>query len=1168
MSLKIYLLGQFNLAAGEQQLGLNSRPAQSLFAYLVLSAGMTHRRELLAGLLWPESNEGNARSYLRQALWRIRKTLDDGAVNPEHYLQITDMSVTFNAASDYWLDVDQVLESSETATVDALLETADLYRGELLPGFYDEWISSERDRIQAAYQQKMCQLLEILLQDGRWHEAIKRGEQWIQFAHAPEQAFRMLMSAYAGLEDQMMVQATFERCKDALERELALAPSEETVQLYRELRSGAAAHHGQYSRPPPVIASKQPAFLVSEEPVSAEQTLFVSREREIDTLRELLRQAMDHKGRITFITGEVGSGKTALMSEFSRRVMRNYKNAIVVSGSCNMHTGIGDPYLPFRELLEMLTGDVEGRWAAGAITTNHARQLWYSLMVSTEAVAKDGAELVNTFIHGPSLRERVAACATSEDEWLDRLDQLCAQEVRKEISFSTQQSDYFEQYSRVLQSISRRRPLVLIIDDLQWADLGSINLLFHLSRQIAGCRILILGAYRPEEITLGRDGRRHPLEPVVNEIQRVFGQYTLNLDESQSRAFVDSILDSEPNQLGPSFRHLVFRQTQGNPLFTIELLRGMQERGELRRNENGQWIEEETLNWEILPARVEAVIAERIGRLDQPLRSILRVASIEGEQFSAEVVARVLGHEERRVLVHLDSDLERKHRLVRAQSIERKGDVLFSKYRFQHNLFQNYLYNNLNEIERVRLHEQVGTTLEELYQKREDVPAIATQLARHFTEAQVTNKAIYYLHQAGKKAVELSAYRESITHLEKGLTLLKTLPQSPERDGQELVFQIALAIAFQSMEGNQSEYVREAWKRAQDLGTQTGVTQQDSVVLAELGNYHFVRAEYSRALTISEQALNLALETGDSLQIALSQWHYGLALFPMGKFAQAHEKFADTLSSYIPQEHHLRFVALRGSDAGLSAMAYDACCLWCLGYLDEAQKCSDRSLELALKFNHAFTLADVLSYGGCMYNKICGNDQAQQDCADQLSSLSPRFSHGLWAGEVNCFRGDVLARQGQFEEGLDLIEFGITSNRARNSNLFIPLYYCCLAEAYVRTGRLDAGKAAIDDGIRLATETGEYFYMAELRRVKAKILCLEDRKNEAVDNLQEAVEIARSQEAKSWELRSAIDLARLYQEMGRGESALEVLEPVCSWFPMSADSTDLSRARALVTELT
>ncbi len=221
-----------------------------------------------------------------------------------------------------------------------------------------------------------------------------------------------------------------------------------------------------------------------------------------------------------------------------------------------------------------------------------------------------------------------------------------------------------------------------------------------------------MGAYRPEEVAIGRDGERHPLEPVLNEFQRDFGDMTVDLRRAERWDFMEALLDSEPNRVGRPFREMLYRQTRGHPLFTVELLRGLQERGDVVQDSEGQWVEGPELDWETLPARVEAVIAERIGRLAQPLQAALRVASVEGEVFTAEVVAQVQAADGREVVSLLSGELDRRHRLVRAQAIERLGQQRLSRYRFRNYLFQKYLYDNLDEVERTYLHEDVGRALE------------------------------------------------------------------------------------------------------------------------------------------------------------------------------------------------------------------------------------------------------------------------------------------------------------------------------------------------------------------------------------------------------------------------------------------------------------------------
>jgi len=284
--------------------------------------------------------------------------------------------------------------------------------------------------------------------------------------------------------------------------------------------------------------------------------------------------------------------------------------------------------------------------------------------------------------------------------------------------------------------LAAQQPLLLVLDDLQWADAASINLLFRLGRRIRDSRILVVGAYRPDEVALGRRGERHPLEKVLAEFKRYFGGVWVDLGQAEpaeGRQFVDAFLENEPNRLGESSRQALFAHTGGHPLFTIELLREMQERGDLIRDEEGLWVEGPALDWGTLPARVEGVIEERIGRLEEELRDILTVASVEGEDFTVQIVARVQELQERRLLRTLSRELERRHYLVRERGDMQVGRQLLSRYQFTHTLFQRYLYNDLSAGERRLLHGEIAEILEELYQGRTE--EITVQLARHYTEA-------------------------------------------------------------------------------------------------------------------------------------------------------------------------------------------------------------------------------------------------------------------------------------------------------------------------------------------------------------------------------------------------------------------------------------------------
>ena len=169
-------------------------------------------------------------------------------------------------------------------------------------------------------------------------------------------------------------------------------------------------------------------------------------------------------------------------------------------------------------------------------------------------------------------------------------------------SLTSDRMIFFAQYTKVLHLLAKRFPLLLVLDDLQWADAGSISLLFHLGRRLAGRRILVIGAYRPSDVALGRNNERHPLVPVVSEFQRHFGTIQIDLAQAEHQQFVEAFVDREPNRLNTEFRQRLYQVTKGHPLLTVEMLRGMQERGDLVQDETDYWVKQSVVDWEALPA--------------------------------------------------------------------------------------------------------------------------------------------------------------------------------------------------------------------------------------------------------------------------------------------------------------------------------------------------------------------------------------------------------------------------------------------------------------------------------------------------------------------------------------------------------------------------------------
>ncbi|MGD8752628.1 MAG: ABC transporter substrate-binding protein [Anaerolineales bacterium] len=511
---------------------------------------------------------------------------------------------------------------------------------------------------------------------------------------------------------------------------------------------------------PPTRRVKFPGFLKEDaEGREVERPVFVARKRQLTRLSEFLENALAGHGQVVFVTGGAGRGKTALLGEFARRALGKHADLLVARGNCSAYSGLGDPYLPFRDVMGMLTGEVESCWAAGEINTQQARALWELFPHTVQVLLEHGSDLLGLFVSPQALLSRVST-APGDISWRRKLKrEIKEKSPQRE---GVLQSHLFDQYTNVLKALSEDHPLIIMLDDLQWIDTASISLLFHLGRRLEGSRTLVLGAYRPEEVSTDRDGLRHPLEKALSEFKRSFGDIWIDLDQTnqrEGRTFVEAFVDTEPNVLGGIFRHALFQHTEGHPLFTIELLRAMQERGDIHKDVDGRWVQADELDWATLPPRVDAVIEERIHRLDDELKEILSIASVEGEVFTAQVVNRVAEIGERFSLRRLSEELERQHRLIKESGEERVGENSLSRYKFSHTLFQQYIYNHLPHAERRLLHAQIGGVLEEYYVGR--LERVATLLARHFQEAAVPEKAVDYQIISGDQARRFYAHSEA-----------------------------------------------------------------------------------------------------------------------------------------------------------------------------------------------------------------------------------------------------------------------------------------------------------------------------------------------------------------------------------------------------------------------
>jgi len=906
-----------------------------------------------------------------------------------------------------------------------------------------------------------------------------------------------------------------------------------------------------------------------------DRTMFVARERQLAQLQGMLDAARAGKGAVCFITGEAGAGKSALVAELAWRAEEADPDLIVVSGNCNAHTGEGDPYLPFREILGLLTGDVDAKLKQGAISDANAGRLRTLLAQSIEVLVETGPDLIEVLVPGAKLIGKVTTVVMQKAGWVDKLNTLLKRKAEGLGDVMLSQNHIFEQYTNVLKALATRKPLMLVLDDLHWADASSIGLLFHLGRSIGDSRILIVGTYRPNDVALGRtvagavERSRHPLEPIVNEMKRYFGDITVDLseiDKVEGRAFVDSLLDVEPNRLSKEFRDRLYWHTEGTPLFTVELLRSMQESGQLRQDGQGYWVEAPALDWNELPPRVEGVIEERIGRIEESLRSILSVASVEGEQFTAEVIARVQALEERQLLRKLSDDLDRRYRLVVAEGSTRVAAQRLSVFRFWHNLFQKYMYNQLNEVERAYLHEDVGRALASLYGER--APEIAAQLARHFELGGVPDLAVEYLTMAGGQAIRLSANTEAIEHLSRGLQLVQSMPATAsaaqQAAAQELKLQVLIAVPLMLTGGWASPRVGSAYQRAHELCQELGQSPELFPTLVGVLTYYLVRGQYEMAYQMAESNWQVAERSGDPELMLEARQDLGACCLYTGRLIEVRGHMEEVIRLYDPPRHaHHAFVY--GKNPAVTALSQLGGVLTAMGYPDEGLRRASEAVELAETWMHPFSYIWALSGRGITY-QLRGDVELMRAAALAVIGEAKPRDFLNWIAQGLVWLGWTSAVLGEPEQGIAEIQQGLGLWQMTGSELMKAYFFVLLADAFVRGGQVPGAMQALDDAEAHVARTGEHWMEPEIYRIRGDAFLAQTRPDAqgAESSFEQALASARGQEARLLELRAAESLARLWQSQGRGADALALLEPVMEWFREGLDAPNVASARALL----
>lgn len=1413
--LQVTLLGQFSLRLNEKPVDLLSQPAQTLLAYLMLHAGVPSRREQLAGLLWPDSLDSSARKNLRNAIWLVRKAIGD------LYLLADKTTLAFDATAPYDLDVATLQMKSSETDLSALIRAVSVYRGELLPGFYEDWVQLERERLRDVFERRIQTLLDWLVREGRWSNVQQWAEHWISLGHVPEPAYRALMVSHAAQGDISRMASAYRRCLKSLQEELDVSPSTETQVLYQRLAQGEIPGQGQQAfaaqpaaatdprqrfitqkklavggqgevylgldqltdksvvikrlkpelmtrnpvsvnrfvregdilrqlnhpnvvqmlaayekdgeyyivmeympggslrdlldktpklpltqvlaigleladalsrahhldvihrdiKPDNVLLAKdgtprlmdfgmarlmrentnltQPGLLLgspaymspealrgealdarsdiwsfgvllfemlagshpydgeqvmsvlvkilnepapklqavcpeappalislveqmlikdrngriasmrqvaasleavrnglaavhhddyspvkgetavnltgtspSDEPWRLSANQLVGRNEELQALHASFNQAAAGARQILFIAGEAGLGKTALVEEFLHQIAQ--RNGVWIGrGQCMEHRGAGEAYMPVLEALGRL-----GR-------------------------TSDGNALV-------SLLDRLAPTWLVQMPWLAagarfRSDQDTPRrqsevEILQQRTAGATRERMLREMAEFIETATAEKPLILLLEDLHWADPSTLDLLSWLGRRSEPARLLLVGTYRLA------DARRpdHPLRDVVQDL-RIHRQCTQLALSFLTEAAVANFLDGRfPGLALPDgLVNLLYQRTAGNPLFMHNVLDTWLAQEALLPADGQLRLQVPLERLAVgVPENLRALIEQQFRQLPDEEREILKAASVMGMEFTAAVVAAVLGQAEVKV-ESLLAALARRGHFLRTRGISEWPDgTISAAFAFAHHLYQAVLYDRVPAGQQIRLHRQIGQRLEAAYGNQ--AGERTAELADHFVRGRDIRQAIKYLQLAAEQAIQRSAHQEAVGHLTLALELLATLPNTPERADCELTLQAALAPALLAVKGWGADDVEQAYLRARDLARQSGATRQLSSILYGLAVVYEFRGDFRRSQRLMEQRLELPHQPEDTGPPLQSYALLACSRFHQGDFAQAVEHAQQGLTLYNP-EQHVTLDAYYGDELGISCHYWAAHSLWFLGYPDQALAKVRNALTLAEELGYKFGLVHAQEQAIYVY-------QFRREVAEVLKWATASVALAVEQGFVyrqataTILGGWALAMSGELEEGLARLQTGLAAYEAIGAKIDTPYYLALLAELYGRAAQVDLALEKLDEALALVRDSQVFFYEAEIHRLYGELWWQTGKPAEAEAEFQQALSLARQQQARSLELRAMISLARLWHVEGRTAEARQELAAIYDWFGEGLTAPDLQEAAALLAQ--
>ncbi len=1065
-NLQIQLFGNFSLQYCQRPIANPpSAKVQALLAYLLLHAETPQSRQSLAYCFWPDSSDAQARTNLRQTLHQLRQRLPEA----DDFILATSKTLHWHPQASFSLDTLEFQQSLYQAKLaeqqgDTLAQTrwlqqaVDRYRGDLLPECYEDWIIPEREQFQQDAIAALEQLITQLDQNQDYDAAIQYGQRLLSLDPLHELTYRTLMRLHLSKGDRASAMRMYHQCCAMLQQELEVEPSAATRDAY------------QYLLNQETLESTEPLFPQAQArlPTIAVATPLVGRRREWAQVQATWQQAIARSAQLLLIQGEAGIGKSRLAEE----LLLSCESQGLATARTRCYAAEGR--LAYAPIIDWL------RCLAEPMSLHTLEAVWLSELTRL---------LPELLVAHPDLPQ---AQPLTEGWQRQHFYEAIAQA-----------------FKRLLDPLDLPPPLLFVIDDLQWCDQETLEWVQYFLRRVSDLPVLIVGTVRSEEVE-----EAHPLRGLVRSLHRDNRVTEIALDRLDSEATATLAAHIAEQQLDSTQAQVLFRQTEGHPLFVVEMMRAhllasfaQPDSAGVRGIGQRAAIAENAPN---LPPKVQSVLTARLAQLSPGGRQMASLAAAVGQSFTLWILHQASGEDEERVVEALDELWQ--YRIIREQA----GDT----YDFSHDKLREVAYDGISGPKRRLLHRRIAQAIETL--NAQDRDAVSAQIAAHYEKAGLSSKAVPYYLRAAAVAQRIYANTDAIQAFRAAIALLQTMPVTPNRLEQELSLHTLLGVSLVAVQGYGSPQVKAVYEQARSLAQQLGHPANPPIIRA-LAITAIVQGDLQLALDWGQQLLALTEDNHDPILAVEAHYVMGVTTFWLGDFKASHHHLEQAIERYRPecQQQHLTLYAQAPNIICLSRLAFT---LWCLGHPAESMQVSQAAVSSARQLAHPFSLAYALTWTTMLHSHRRDISLTAQYAAEVIA-LSEAKQLGIWL-HIGCLlQGWTLAHMGAVEEGIAQMHTSLQALERMGAKFVKPYFLSLLADAHGQKGDSSSALDHIQQAFEAMEQSGECWVESELFWRKGELLRLDDENSaEAQACFEQAIATARSQSAKLLELQATASL--------------------------------------------